>query len=245
MEAFIFTKMGSKPFQFKQFNVAQNRCTHKVGTDGVLLGAWVNIQESDRTMLDVGTGSGLIALMLAQRSCAETRIDALDIAAPEVEQAKENVQRSPWPEKIHVYQKPVQKFACERKYDLIVSNPPYFVNCLLPPEKKRSVARHTRELSFEDLLQNASRLLSPAGRLAVILPYDEGVKFIDLGQEYQLFLVRQTAFRAREHKPYERLLLELAHESKSPVENEITLFAAGETWSESYKTLIRDFYLKG
>src|SRR5688500_14273906 len=204
--------MGSKPFQFKQFSVAQNHCTHKVGTDGVLLGAWVNVNDGDRTILDVGTGSGLIALMLAQRTNRETHIDAVEIESMDADQAKENVLHSPWPEKIRIHHTSIQQFLPGIEYDLIVSNPPYFENSLLPPKKKRTQARHTEQLSFNDLLHHADRLLTPQGRLAVILPPAGGLKFIDQARLLKLAPIRSAHFRSRAEKPVERVLMELAYE---------------------------------
>lgn len=236
--------MGSEPFHFKQFRIAQNQCTHKVGTDGVLLGAWVQVKEEDKNILDIGTGSGLIALMLAQRTRPATRIDAVEIETRDAQQAMENVQQSPWPEKITIYKALVQRFNPEKEYDLIVSNPPYFENSWLPPEEKRSQARHTHQLSFQDLLITATRLLTKQGRLAVILPYFEGLKFLDLAQSFHLFPIRKTVFRSRAHKPVERLLLELAYEGKLEAEQEIILYESGENWSEEYKKLTREFYLR-
>jgi tRNA1Val (adenine37-N6)-methyltransferase len=236
--------MGSQPFHFKQFKVAQNQCTHKVGTDGVLLSAWVQIKEEDRNILDMGTGSGLIALMLAQRSGPAIRIDAVEIEAQDAQQARENVQHSPWPEKISIHQVPVQQFSPARQYDLIISNPPYFLNSWLPPEKKRSQARHAQRLSFEDLLLAATRLLTKQGRLAVILPYVEALKFINLARSFHLFPIRKTNFRSRAHKPVERLLFELAYDGKQEAESELILYSEGENWSEEYKKLTREFYLK-
>lgn len=237
--------MGSAPFHFRQFRVDQNRSTHKVGTDGVLLGAWVRIKEEDSHILDVGTGSGLIALMLAQRTGTAIRIDGVEIEEDDAKQATENVRQSPWPEKISIHPAAVQQFFPEKKYDLIISNPPYFVNSLLPPEKKRSQARHTHQLSFEDLLMAASRLLTKQGRLAVILPYAEGLKFIDLARSFYLIPARTTTFRSRVHKPAERLLLELTIEGVLEDESELILYGQGENWSEDYQKLTGEFYLKG
>lgn len=236
--------MGSKTFQFKKFSIAQDVCTHKGGTDGVLLGAWVNINETDTSVLDIGTGSGLIAIMLAQRTSPQTRIDAIDIEEKDIHQAKENVQRSAWPEKVNVLHTSLQNFFPKKKYDLIVSNPPYFVSSLLPPDEKRTLARHTQELSFEDLLKNAARLLSQRGRLAVILPYAEGLPFAERAQKHHLLPERQSTFRSRIHKPTERLLIELSAGGKQQMDEEIILYSNGNEWSEQYKRLTGDFYLK-
>jgi len=236
--------MGSKAFQFKKFSVAQDLCTHKVGTDGVLLGAWVKVHETDRSVLDIGTGSGLIAIMLAQRCPSATRIDALDIEASDVQQAKANVQRSPWPEKIAVHYSAVQDFFPDKQYDLIVSNPPWFTGSLLPPDEKRGQARHTNELSFEDLLTHASRLLSQAGRLGLILPYAEGLRFIELARSNGLPPLRKCTFRTRAHKPPERLLLEFSRRAKQQEEEELILYGEADQWSEAYRDLTAAFYLK-
>ncbi|HMF70893.1 MAG TPA: methyltransferase [Flavitalea sp.] len=236
--------MDSKPFQFKQFRVVQNHTTHKVGTDGVLIGAWVSIGKGDQWMLDIGTGTGLIALMLAQRSTAKTRIDAVEIEAVDAQQAQENVVQSQWPEKIRVHHTAVQQYFPERSYDLIVTNPPYFVNSLLPPEEKRSQARHTHQLSFEDLLNNTARLLTKRGRLALILPYAEGLNFIRLACGFQLFPLRRTIFRTRSHKPPERVLVELGYEEQPESATEIILYVnESERWSEEYQNLTQEFYI--
>lgn len=237
--------MGTPPFHFRQFRVDQTGSTHKVGTDGVLLGAWVGIKEADIHILDVGTGSGLIALMLAQRTGPASRIEGVEIEKDDAKQAEENVRQSPWPEKIRIHPVAIQQFFPEKKYDLIISNPPYFVNSLLPPEKKRSQARHTHQLSFEDLLMAASRLLTKQGRLALILPYAEGLKFIDLARSFHLFPVRKTTFRSRVRNPAKRLLLELNHEERPADKSELILYNQGENWSEDYQKLTGEFYLKG
>lgn len=236
--------MKPKPFQFKRFSIAQDRCTHKVGTDGVLLGAWVNVTSTDRHILDIGTGSGLISLMLAQRSKAGTRIDAVDINEVDIQQAKENVSRSPWPEKVVLNNTAIQDFFPQTRYDLIVTNPPFFERSLTPPDKMRTLARHTHTLSFQELLSNASRLLGDRGRFAVILPHAEGSRFVDLARAAQLHILRRTHFRSRAEKPVERLLVEFSREKQLPDESELILYADGNAWSEDYQKLTRDFYLK-
>jgi tRNA1Val (adenine37-N6)-methyltransferase len=236
--------MALQPFRFKQFSVEHDRCTHKVGTDAVLLGSWVNIAETDQHMLDIGTGSGVIALMLAQRSANHTHIDAIDIDEHNAEQARMNAGNSPWPEKITVHSAAAQIFSPETRYNLIVSNPPYFSKSLLPPDSKRSVARHTADLSFKDLLETVVRLLTPGGRFAVVLPYSEGMNLINLAKGHKLFPIRQTDFHARLHKPIERLLLEFSFENIPLQYSKLTLYDQGEKWSDAYQSLTRDFYLR-
>lgn len=237
--------MGSKPFQFKKFSIAQDRCTHKVGTDGVLLGAWVHLCETDRSILDIGTGSGLIAIMLAQRASPEAHIDAVELEAQDVYQARENVRRSPWPEKVHIHHTPLQQFFPGKQYDLVVSNPPYFVRSLLPPDEKRTRARHAHALSFSELIENTTRLLAPGGRLGVILPYAEGREFVVIALHFGLFILRQAVFRSRAHKSPERLLMEFSREKQDAGQLcEILLYEAGDQWSAGYKSLTGDFYLR-
>jgi tRNA1Val (adenine37-N6)-methyltransferase len=230
-------------FHFKQFRVAHDRSTHKIGTDGVLLGAWVGVEDATN-MLDIGTGSGVIALMLAQRTAQHVRIDAIEIEEEDAAQAIENVKHSPWPQKINVIHSSVQKFAPGNKYDLIVSNPPYFIKSWLPPDEKRSQARHTHELTFEELLHFASHWLTDDGKLAVILPYQEGQQFMAAAQNYNLYPCKQLHFRSRQNKPVERLLTELKKQRQELITEELVLHGEGEEWSEDYKKLTRDFYLK-
>ncbi|HEX8041030.1 MAG TPA: methyltransferase [Chryseosolibacter sp.] len=236
--------MAAEPFQFKQFSVAQDLCTHKVGTDGVLLGAWVRVFRDDRHVLDVGTGSGLIALMLAQRSCGHAAVDAIDIEESDVIQAEGNVLRSPWKEKITVRHTALQHFFPEKKYDLIVANPPFFTAGVLPPAKRRSQARHTHSLPPADLLKHATRLLKTSARLGVILPFLEALTFIDLARSFGLALLRKTSVRSRPYKPVERILVELGFDGQPEAENELTIHHEGNRWSQEYIDLTRDFYLK-
>lgn len=236
--------MAPKPFRFKQFAVADDRCTHKVGTDGVLLGSWVNVREQDELFLDIGTGSGLIALMLAQRSLASAHIDAVEVGEADSRQAVSNVQHSPWPQKVQVWHTAIQDFFPDKQYDLIVSNPPYFVDSLHPPDKKRTAARHTERLTFPDLLEAVDRLLAPGGKFALILPFAEGKQFIAHAEKHHLYPARICAFRSRRNKPVERLLMELSWGQQSPEETELVLYGDRDAWSDAYKDLTHPWYLK-
>ena len=168
--------MASEGFQFKQFYVRHDKCAMKVGTDGVLLGCEAPLPDYPSHVLDVGTGSGLVALMMAQQK-SQAQIDAIDIDPFAVEQAKENFAASPWSDRLHAYHSSLQEWQkvndkCSNGnyYDLIVSNPPYFRNSLKNPDKARQLARHTDTLSYEDLLIHSTRLLKPEGVLTLILP---------------------------------------------------------------------------
>ena len=236
--------MGAKHFHFKRFSLAHDRCSHKVGTDGVLLGSWVNIKQHDKFLLDIGTGCGLIALMLAQRSKEDVRIDAIEIEERDATQARENIASSPWVQKVTVIHQAIESFPATRQYDLIVSNPPYFSKSLLPPDQHRTRARHTQLLTFENLLASAKRLLSPAGRFAVVLPAVEGIRFTDLAAALGLFPVRRTTFQTRGHKPIERVLIEFSGENVRPEETSLILYGEDGNWTDAYTNLTKEFYLK-
>lgn len=236
--------MVGEPFQFKQFSIAHDRCTHKVGTDGVLLGAWVRVLPGDRSVLDIGTGSGLIALMVAQRTGVNCFIDAIEIGEEDASQAKDNVSQSPWKDRVKVYNTALQDFHVGKPYDLIVTNPPYFSSSLLPPDEKRGRARHSNALPWPQLLEHVIRLLSDQGRLAMILPHAEALKFTSLASTAGLFVLRKTVVRSRANKPPERLLLELGTSVNGMPDTELILHSGPEKWSEEYVLLTKDFYLK-
>jgi tRNA1Val (adenine37-N6)-methyltransferase len=214
----------------------------KVGTDAVLLGAWVDVGNA-KTILDVGTGSCVIALMLAQRTNNATKIDAIEIEEQDSQQAKENILRSPWPNKVSVFKKSLQEFELIEKYDLIVSNPPFFINSLLPPTTHRARSRHAEDLTYNDLITHSIRLLNPTGTLAVILPTQEGNDFKQLALEKELHLKRQLAFYSRNEKPQERWLFEFSFESLQVKEEKIVLYEKGNLKSNDYINLTKDFYL--
>ncbi|MCI0752009.1 MAG: DUF559 domain-containing protein, partial [Flammeovirgaceae bacterium] len=229
-------------FEFKQFSIQQDRNSHKVGTDGVLLGAWARVDNA-KTILDIGTGSGVIALMMAQRSLPDCRIDAVELGQKDAEQARENVLHSPWPDKVRIHHSSIQSFACPYQYDLIVSNPPFFIKSTLPPHEGRTKARHAETLSFDELIEKAKDLLAGDGKLNIILPPAEAEQFLQKSGAC-FFLSRQCDFRSRDHKPIERILMELS-KKQGPVErSDLTLYDGQNEWSEAYKTLTRDFYLK-
>ncbi len=231
-------------FRFKEFLVDQDRCAMKVGTDGVLLGAWVPLRNEDRQLLDVGTGTGLIALMLAQRT-ADAQITALDIDADCVEQARENVEGSPWKERVAVVQSAVQDFYAEFRYDLIVSNPPYFENSLYSPDAARTRARHTASLPFEELLAAVDRLLAADGRFAVVLPTDAVDRFLHRAV-VNLWLERRLDVRTTPRRAPKRTLLLFSRRQPEtlPANEELVIQTAPETFTAEYRALTRDFYLK-
>ena len=241
---FKMTRRTNGIFHFKQFSVKHDRCAHKVGTDGVLLGAWANVQGAKR-ILDVGAGSGVIALMLAQRSSNDTHIDAIDISQADCDQAKENVAGSPWPTKVVIRNISLQKFEAD-PYDLIVSNPPYFIDSARPPVEGRIRARHTELLPQQELLGSAKRLLAQGGKLCLILPVTEGQTFLSRANSSGWHCTRLCEFRSRTNKPVERLLIQLQVDANKLIHESLLLYQneVGEEWTAHYKDLTRDYYLK-
>jgi len=220
--------------------VRHDRSTHKVGTDGVLLGAWVDCTGCS-SILDAGTGSGVIALMMAQRTPDHARIEAIEINETDAEQARENAKNSPWPEKVIVQHQSLQRFE-SMPFDLIVTNPPFFINSAKPPIAHRAQARHTDTLSQEELLAHSKRLLHPHGKLAVVLPDTEGRKFIQLAESLGWHCNRMCFFHSRESKPAERLLLELAHDKKSLQQEKLVLYEGNSlAWTDAYIGLTGNF----
>lgn len=216
----------------------------KVGTDGVLLGAWADINNA-RSILDIGTGTGIIALMLAQRTSTDVLIDAVELNAEAAKDASENFLQSPWKERLQLYPLAVQKFMPKNKYDLIISNPPFFANSFKPPDKNRETARHAESLPYNDLLKVTSEWLLPNGRLVMILPPAEGAIITALAKQYLFYCNRRCEFRTRLHKSVERVLLEFSFRNEPVIHSELCLYKSGEDWTEGYHALVKYFYLKG
>lgn len=213
----------------------------KVGTDGVLLGAWANC-EGAKNILDIGTGTGVIALQMAQRNPV-AQIHAVEIDEAAAHRARANFDNSPWAERLTVEQTAVQEFAPAEKFDLIVSNPPYFVDSLLPPDAKRSTARHTHDLTFEELDGAVCRLLAEEGRFALILPEAEFCKYLDITNLYlahrcDVYSIKGGAIKRVMGEFTEQKPAEISHENISIEVEERGVF------SDEYRALTREFYLK-
>jgi len=234
--------MGNNYFKFKQFTIIQEKAAMKVGTDGVLLGSWADVQQR-KNILDVGTGTGLIALMLAQRSNAQ--ITAVELEEKAANEAKLNVNASLWKERVQVHNISFQQFLeqTESKFDLVVSNPPFFTNSAKAIDSSRTMARHTDTLSYAELIMGSYWLLNPEGRLAVILPFESSVGFEKLALESGLFLQRKTLVKPKPGKEVNRVLLSFGKHNSSIAENIITIYDENGQWTESYKNLTRNFYL--
>ena len=195
-------------FNFKQFKIDHDQCAFKVGTDGVLLGAWVNV-EGVTLALDIGTGSGLIAMMLAQRNL-DLNIEAVEFDEASFVQAHQNMQNCLWKNRLSIFHQRIQDFGKEKqeRFDLIVSNPPYFNDGTVAPKITKHNARHTATLSHEELLKTVVFLLHPKGKFSVVLPYEEGTVFQKLAKTHQLFCTKEVAVQSMPNKPIERLLMQ-------------------------------------
>lgn len=214
----------------------------KVGTDGVLLGAWCSSQ-SARRIADVGTGTGLISLMCAQRN-ATAKIDAIEIDSSAAKCARENVARSAWNDRIEVIESAIQQFSTEERYDLIVSNPPYFSETLQSPDPSRATARHNCSLPHRDLIDAAKRLLTPDGRLSIILPADESRRFAMQAVVAGLHLRRRCDIATKKGAAPKRTMSEWSLATGEASIEKLTLSAEDGSRSEEYSRLTEDFYLK-
>lgn len=218
----------------------------KVGTDGVLLGSWTSVKNNPFSILDIGSGSGLIALMLAQRSDA-AQIDAIEIDVEAYEQCVENFEDSPWNDRLFCFHASLNEFVDEmedEQYDLIVSNPPFFVpNTKEHIGESRKKARFYDSLPFEHLVSAVSKLLAPTGTFAVIIPFAEEEEFIELAKRVALFPNRVTRVKGAANSPIKRTLIELSFTEKTTIESELVLEIERHQYTQEFTTLVSDFYL--
>jgi tRNA1Val (adenine37-N6)-methyltransferase len=240
----IIQPMSNSYFAFKKFTIYHDKCAMKVGTDGVMLGAWVNVEHSEN-ILDVGTGSGLIAVMIAQRSNAF--IDAVEIDENACLQAEENVKACPWNNRITIHHSTFRHFVeyTSTRYDLIVSNPPYFRNSLKPLLKSRSVARHDEQLSYESLLHYTLKLLSPGGHLCLIIPANSIMQIKDLAYFNCLYPSRLLMIRPNPDKEYSRCLIEFTkNKINKCAESEIIIKEKDSNeYTDDFRSLTIEYYL--
>ena len=254
-------------FQFKRFNVVNERSAMKVNTDGVLLGAAMTIRPDDRRLLDIGTGTGTIALMAAQRALGipgqagddeamagddetmaggDVMIDAIDIDEPSATEAAENFKASPWSDHLHVHNLSLQEFAetGSEKYDLIFSNPPYFEDSLTAPDERKSTARHTSDgLSYRDIFDFAAERLTCCGRVALVLPADQEAPLCRYARMCGLHLFRILRIRTVERKAPIRIIAEFSRERcQTPSDGILTIMNKGK-YTQEYLSLTHDFYL--
>ena len=232
-------------FRFKQFSLNQDRCAMKVGTDGVLLGAWASLEKHPESILDIGAGTGVIALMMAQRSPSQT-IDAIELDDNAYEQCTENFESSPWGDRMFCYHAGLDEFVDEWEdtYDLIVSNPPFYSEDVSSGDKSRDQARQNQSLPFDELLEGVSRLLSPKGIFSTIIPFKEEEAFLHLAAQLNLFPRRITRVKGNPTSETKRSLLEFVFNATETKIKALTIEIRRHEYTQEYVDLTKDFYLK-
>ncbi|WP_445720480.1 tRNA1(Val) (adenine(37)-N6)-methyltransferase [Flavobacterium sp.] len=233
-------------FTFKQFQVNQDRCAMKIGTDGVLLGAWTPLINNPFNVLDIGAGTGILSLMLAQRSNAE-QIDAIEIDEDAYEQCVENFEASPWADKLFCYHAGLDEFVEEMEdesYDLIISNPPFYTDDYKSKNKSRDLARFEDALPFDELIESAANLLSEFGIFSVIIPFKEEEKFIQIAKEFHLFPFKITRVKGSSNSEIKRSLLAFTWDEQITILDELVIEIERHKYTPEYIELTKEFYLK-
>jgi tRNA1Val (adenine37-N6)-methyltransferase len=235
--------MPTPDFHFKQFSIRQDKCALKVGTDGVLLGAWTEYAGAKR-ILDIGTGTGLLALIAAQRN-PNAWIDAVEIDDASAEQAAENMAASPWTDRLRVHRMDVRRLHSAEPYDLIICNPPFYAGEMDSPNDRTSVAKHSGALLFPELIEVVDRLLSPQGRFTAIIPSNRSFDFIEEADHRGINTSARCDVRYLASKPPKRVMLELRRGEQATRVEEITVEESGPMdYSPKYRELLGDLLLK-
>ncbi len=235
----------SKIFTFKQFKVEHELSAQKVGTDGVLLGAWTLVNNEDLQILDIGTGSGLIALMLAQKSTVNSIIDAIDIDELACKQAARNFENSGWKNRLKVYHTALQNFHPEKKYDLIVCNPPFFSDSLQPEDIPRTQARHDNALTLKEILFHVNKLIRHEGFFSIIYPFGKKEYLIAEAAKNNLLPISVCDVKGHENVSAKRVMALFQHTEKliDYRKEELIIEISRNNYTEAYKALTKDFYL--
>lgn len=234
-----------KPFKFKQFTIEQDQCAMKIGTDGVLLGAWATLDHHPFSILDIGAGTGLIALMCAQRSNAEL-IDALEIDDKAYEQCVSNFENSLWGDRLFCYHAALEEFADEidDSYELIISNPPFYSEDYKSNDSQRDLARFTDAMPFDHLVESAAKLLAKNGRFVVIIPFKDEQTFINLASKARLFPNRILQVKGNPDSQIKRSLIEFSFDESSIDIKELIIETGRHEYTSDYIKLTKEFYLK-
>ena len=235
--------MDQRPFFFKRFALFHHRSTMKIGTDAILLGRWVEVNEDD-DVLDIGTGCGLLPLMLAQKGIKSA--DAVEIDSDSYEEAAQNFSNSAWKSRLFAVNDDIKHYAeiCKKKYDLVVSNPPFFFGNNIPEKEKKGLARHTNTLSYNDLLISVKKLLKPDGRFALVLPARESLTFLKDAENQGFFLKKEMKIVPIEGKEPNRINMQLVVNQVDKVESEtFVLRHQDHSFTKEYKEFLKDYYL--
>ena len=237
--------MPNNWFRFKQFTIQQEHAAMKVGTDGVLLGAWASVPVAGSTVLDVGTGTGLIALMIAQRS-RDVKMDALEIDPSSAKQARENFRNSPWNQRLRCIQEAFQNYAshCKIRYDQLICNPPFFSGSMKSPSKSKNLARHDDSLSLGDLFAGAHTVIKETALLSLIVPADKQAQVFELISKHEMHSRRLTWVKPTPAKPANRILVEFSPTPGLCQEDELIIETEGRhMYSARFKELVNEFYI--
>lgn len=232
-----------RPFHFKQFSLHHHKSSMKVGTDAILLGVWADVKSSE-TVLDIGSGCGIISLLVACRSDAV--VDAVEIDFASFEESKENFTNSSFSEQLSAKKINFIDYVktCNKEYDLIISNPPFFSNSYKPKEQQRKDARHTDTLSFEQLCDGVSKMLKPKGKFYVVIPRNERIKFLEVASLFNLHLQKQLSIHPKRKQAANRFNLQLGFEIPSEVQKEsIDIRENDLTFTPQFVNLLKDYYI--
>lgn len=234
-----------QPFKFKKFSINQEDCAMKIGTDSVLLGAWVSIENNPFSVLDIGSGTGILALMLAQRSNAEL-IDAVEIDSSAYEQCVTNFEHSPWGDRLFCYHASLEEFTTEieDKYDLIISNPPFYSENYKTKNNQRDLARFQDAMPFEQLTESVSKLLSTNGQFSVVIPYSEETHFTTLASKVNLYPNKILHVKGTPESDIKRSLISFSFLKNKTVVETLVIETKRHEYTEAYINLTKDFYLK-
>ncbi len=234
--------MPKHTFTFKQFIIHQEKTAMKVCTDACIFGASIDLK-GYHSILDIGTGTGLLALMLAQRSAAT--IDAVEIEQNAYEQACFNIENSPFESQISVFHQSIQNFETDKKYDLIISNPPFYQNSLKSSDTKTNKALHNESLNFEELVEAVCRLIDVQGIFYVLLPPFEFEKLMQIAEKKELYLSKKVIIKHSENKPILRVIAAFSFEKPIEISKEILIIHEqdNKTYTSAFKELLKDYYL--
>ena len=237
--------MSSLPFKFKEFTVNQERCAMKIGTDGVLLGAWTSVDHNPYNVLDIGAGTGILSLMIAQR-CHADQIEAIEIDDDAFEQCAENFENSPWADRLFCFHASLLEYieAVDEKFDLIICNPPFYTEDYKTKDSARDIARFSDAMPLEHIIFAVINFLSEKGKFSIVLPFKDEEKYIEEASLIDLFPNRILRIRGNEKSDIKRSLIEFSY-SESPIKiSELIIETERHQYTEEYINLTKDFYLK-